>query len=81
MPKLFITIRIWEETKEKLETIRIDLMTKKHKMVSQAETLEILIETYNEKNKKKPTSAQASNPQVLIKKVKKTIDFTKKYVV
>ena len=51
MPKLFITIRIWEETKEKLETIRIYLMTKKHKMVSLAETLEILIETYNEKNK------------------------------
>lgn len=49
MAKLFITIRIWEETKEKLEAIRIDLMTKKKKMVSLAETLEILIDTYNEK--------------------------------
>ena len=48
MPKIFITIRIWQETKDKLEEIRIDLMTKRHKMVSLAETLEILIESYNE---------------------------------
>lgn len=50
MKKLFITIRIWEETKEKLENIRLELMAKKKKMVSLAETLEILIENYN-KNK------------------------------
>ena len=51
MKKLFITIRIWEETKEKLENIRLELMMKRKKMVSLAETLEILIESYNEKNK------------------------------
>jgi len=50
MAKLFITIRIWEETKEKLEEIRIDLMRKKKKMVSLAETLEILIDNYNRNN-------------------------------
>lgn len=47
MAKLFITIRIWEETKEKLEKIRIEQMMIKGKMVSLAETLEILIENYN----------------------------------
>ena len=51
MKKLFITIRIWEETKEKLENIRLELMMKRKKMVSLAETLEILIESYNETNK------------------------------
>ena len=51
MSKLFITIRIWQETKDKLEEIRIDLMSKRHRMVSLAETLEILIESYNDKNK------------------------------
>lgn len=47
--KRFITVRMWEETKEKLETIRFELMQKKKKMVSLAETLEILIENYNNK--------------------------------
>lgn len=51
MKKLFITIRIWEETKEKLENIRLELMMKRKKMVSLAETLEILIESYNKNNK------------------------------
>ncbi len=47
MAKIFITIRIWEETKEKLENIRIKLIKERNKMVSLAETLEILIEEYN----------------------------------
>lgn len=49
--KEFITIRIWKETKEKLEEIRIKEMLKKKKMVSLAGTIEILIEEYNKNNK------------------------------
>lgn len=47
MKKLFITIRIWEETKNKLEDIRLQLMSERKRMVSLAETLEILIEEYH----------------------------------
>lgn len=48
--KRFITVRMWEDTKEKLEEIRFELMQKRKKVVSLAETIEILIENYN-KNK------------------------------
>ena len=51
MKKLFITIRIWEETKDKLEAIRVTLMAKNKRLVSLAETLEILVENYNNANK------------------------------
>lgn len=52
MSKIFITIRIWQETKEKLEKIRIDIINKEKRMVSLAETIDILIKKYNEtKNK------------------------------
>ncbi len=46
MAKLFVTIRIWEETKQKLEKIRLDLISKEKRMVSIAETIEILIKNY-----------------------------------
>lgn len=49
--KEFITIRVWKETKEKLEEIRIKEMLKNKKMVSLAKTIEILIEEYNKNNK------------------------------
>lgn len=50
--KEFITIRVWKDTKEKLEEIRIKEMLKNKQMVSLAKTIEILIETYNnQKNK------------------------------
>lgn len=50
--KEFITIRVWKETKDKLEEIRIKEMLKTKQMVSLAKTIEILIETYNNQNKK-----------------------------
>lgn len=52
MSKLFITIRIWQETKDKLEKIRIDIINKEKRMVSLAETIEILIKNYNENKDK-----------------------------
>ena len=51
MKKMFITIRIWEETKAKLEAIRIDLIKKKQTMISLAQTIEYLIEHYNNNKK------------------------------
>ena len=47
----FITVRIWKETKEKLEEVRIKMMLKNKKVVSLAQTIEILIDEYNKNNK------------------------------
>ncbi len=49
--KEFITIRIWKETKDKLEDIRIKEMLKNKKMVSLAQTIEILIKEYDKHSK------------------------------
>ena len=50
--KRFITVRMWEETKDKLEQVRIDKSTKEKKMVSLAQVIDELVEDYFKKNVK-----------------------------
>ena len=47
----FITVRMWEETKEKLERVRIDKTKKKKRVISLAQVIEELVDDYLEKNK------------------------------
>lgn len=47
----FITVRIWEETKEKLERVRIDKSMKEKRVISLAQVIEELVNDYLEKNK------------------------------
>ena len=50
MQQEFITIRIWEKTKEKLEDVRIDKVRKERKMVSLAKAIDDLVNDYLEKS-------------------------------
>lgn len=46
----FITVRMWEETKEKLEKVRIDKSMKEKKIISLAQVIDELVDNYlNEK--------------------------------
>ena len=47
----FITVRMWEETKEKLERVRIDKTMKEKRVISLAQVIEELVDDYLEKNK------------------------------
>lgn len=47
--KRFITVRIWEETKDKLEQVRIDKSMKEKKMISLAQVIEELVDEYLKK--------------------------------
>ncbi len=47
----FITVRMWEETKEKLERVRIDKSMKEKRVISLAQVIEELVDDYLEKNK------------------------------
>ena len=47
----FITVRMWEETKEKLESVRIDKSMKEKRVISLAQVIEELVDDYLEKNK------------------------------
>jgi hypothetical protein len=47
----FITVRMWEETKEKLERVRIDKSMKEKRVISLAQVIEELVNDYLEKNK------------------------------
>ncbi len=48
MQQNFITIRIWEQTKEKLEQVRIDKVNREQKMVSLAKAIDDLVNDYLE---------------------------------
>lgn len=51
--KRFITVRMWEDTKDKLEQVRIDKSMKEKKIVSLAQVIDDLVEDYLKKNVKK----------------------------
>ncbi len=42
----FITVRLWEETKEKLEKVRIDKSMKEKRMISLAQVIDELVDDY-----------------------------------
>ena len=48
--KRFITVRMWEETKDKLEQVRINKSMKEKKSVSLAQVIDDLVEEYLNKN-------------------------------
>ena len=50
--KRFITVRMWEDTKDKLEQVRIDKSMKEKKIISLAQVIDDLVEDYLEKNVK-----------------------------
>lgn len=50
--KRFITVRMWEETKDKLEQVRIDKAIKEKKMISLAQVVDDLVDEYLKKNSK-----------------------------
>lgn len=50
--KRFITVRMWEDTKDKLEQVRIDKSMKEKKIVSLAQVIDDLVEDYLKKNVK-----------------------------
>lgn len=50
--KRFITVRMWEETKDKLEHVRIDKCMKEKKIVSLAQVIDELVDEYLKKQKK-----------------------------
>lgn len=50
--KRFITVRMWEETKDKLEQVRIDKSMKEKKMISLAQVIDDLVDEYLKKNSK-----------------------------
>lgn len=47
----FITVRMREETKEKLEQVRIHKSMKEKKIISLAQVIDELVEEYLKKNK------------------------------
>ena len=49
--KRFITVRMWEETKDKLEQVRMDKSKKKKKIVSLAQVIDELVDEYLKKQK------------------------------
>ncbi len=44
--KQFITVRMWEETKEKLEQVRINKSMKEKKIISLAQVIDELVDEY-----------------------------------
>lgn len=50
--KRFITVRMWEDTKDKLEQVRIDKSMKEKKIVSLAQVIDDLVEDYLKRNVK-----------------------------
>lgn len=50
--KRFITVRMWEETKDKLEQVRIDKSIKEKRMISLAQVIDDLVDEYLKKNSK-----------------------------
>ncbi len=50
--KRFITVRMWEDTKDKLEQVRIDKSMKEKKIISHAQVIDDLVEDYLKKNVK-----------------------------
>ncbi len=50
--KRFITVRMWEDTKNKLEQVRIDKSMKEKKIISLAQVIDDLVEDYLKKNVK-----------------------------
>ena len=46
----FITVRMWEETKEKLEKVRMDKSMKEKRILSLAQVIEELVDDYLKKN-------------------------------
>lgn len=44
--KRFITVRMWEDTKDKLEQVRLDKAMKEKKMVSLAQVIDELVDEY-----------------------------------
>ena len=49
--KRFITVRMWEETKDKLEQVRMDKAMKEKKIVSLAQVIDKLVDEYLKKQK------------------------------
>ena len=49
--KRFITVRMWEETKDKLEQVRMDKSMKEKKIVSLAQVIDELGDEYLKKQK------------------------------
>ena len=49
--KRFITVRMWEETKDKLEQVRMDKAMKEKKIVSRAQVIDELVDEYLKKQK------------------------------
>lgn len=49
--KRFITVRMWEETKDKLEQVRMDKAMKEKKIVSLAQVIDELVDEYLKKQK------------------------------
>jgi len=42
----FITVRMWEETKDKLEQVRMEKSMKEKKIISLAQVIDELVEDY-----------------------------------
>lgn len=49
--KRFITVRMWEETKDKLEQVRMDKSMNEKKIVSLAQVIDELVDEYLKKQK------------------------------
>ena len=49
--KRFITVRMWEETKDKPEQVRMDTSMKEKKIVSLAQVIDELVDEYLKKQK------------------------------
>lgn len=49
--KRFITVRMWEETKDKLEQVRMDKSMKEKKIVYLAQVIDELVDEYLKKQK------------------------------
>ena len=49
--KRFITVRMWEETKDKIEQVRMDKSMKEKKIVSLAQVIDELVDEYLKKQK------------------------------
>ena len=49
--KRFITVRMWEETKDNLEQVRMDKSMKEKKIVSLAQVIDELVDEYLKKQK------------------------------
>lgn len=50
--KRFITVRMWEETKDKLEQVRMDKTIKEKKVISLAQVIDDLVNDYINNNSK-----------------------------